>query len=154
MLGWCVYFWIFFTCIYSKWVDDIGKWTNDTRELWGKFHHVFSQICWHKKRKQYCPFRTSFILCCRCFNVKETRELLYKCKKSAKRDKAKIREILAPHLLQRFLAKLSPVVKSEQKISDFVGCFIQATKKTYTYLCSGSCFLATQQRIAITWRLE
>ncbi len=49
--------------------------------------------------------------------------------KSEKKDKAKIREILAPHLPQRFLAKLSPIVKSELKISDFVGCFIQATKK-------------------------
>jgi hypothetical protein len=51
------------------------------------------------------------------------------CKKSEKRDKAKIREILAPHLLQRFLAKLSPVVKSELKISDFVGCFYTSNQK-------------------------
>jgi hypothetical protein len=38
-----------------------------------------------------------FILCCRCFTVKKSGS--YMCKKSAKTDKAKIREIPAPHLL-------------------------------------------------------
>jgi hypothetical protein len=40
-----------------------------------------------------------FFLFCRCFIVKEIRDL--HGKESAKRDKAKIREILAPHLPQR-----------------------------------------------------
>ncbi len=49
--------------------------------------------------KQYYPFRMKFILCRRCLTVRKSGS--YTCKKSAKTDQAKIREILAPHLLQR-----------------------------------------------------
>ncbi len=40
-----------------------------------------------------------FILFRRCFTVRKSGS--YMCKKSAKTDQAKIREILAPHLWQR-----------------------------------------------------
>ncbi len=94
------------------------------------------------KQLFYSPnlFRTSFILCCRCFRVNKIRELHVQkiCENGqGKNPRDTGTSLDAKRALQskivffsfwanklRFLAKLSPIVKSELKIFIFCSCSV------------------------------